>query len=381
MAQSTLKTDSPGKVLFVTPGLNLGGSEMFLLNLLNHFHREPGEIILVSLSGSGYLEKRLDPSISLRNMPRRWRYDLSPAARIASLIKRNDIATVFALDLYSFFYVRLALMIAARRPRVFVSLHSTKRRTVYEQIQWLIYTRLLRKDDVLLGISRNQVSYLSGKYGIPLERFMVIYNGVDQDHWTLPPAGFDRKEARAGLGLGETADVIVQVAGFRREKRHEDSLRALAIVHGESDLTPHLLLVGAGSTETEERLRGKSAEYGLSSHVRFCGQQSDVRPFYWVSDLFTLSSNTETFSIAALEAMSTGLPCVLTDVGGAREMVIDGTNGYTVSPENPRLLADAWMRVLGRKADFSPGIIRETIASRFSLARCVQSYEKLLFES
>ena len=98
-----------------------------------------------------------------------------------------------------------------------------------------------------------------------------------------------------------------------------------------------------------------------------------------MSDLFTLSSNNETFSIAALEAMATGLPCVLTDVGGTREMVIEGTNGYLVPPENPRLLADTWLQVLKRKADFSPESVRATVASRFSLERCVRSYEQLLY--
>ncbi len=371
----------PGNVLFVTPGFAVGGAESFLVSLLNSFDRDRFGPVVVSLSDRRELEKALNLSIEVTRIPRRWKYDITPAARLAAVIAAHDITSVFSLGLYPFFFVRLAMVLAKRRPRVFVSIHLTQVRSRYEHVQWLLYTTLLRKEDVLLGVCHNQAQTLSRKYRIPPDRFRVIYNGVDLDRWTLQPDGFDRQGVRAGFGILGAADVIVQVAAFRTEKRHEVSLAALAIVHKESRFTPHLLFVGAGGGEAEETLRRCSIEYGISSHVTFCGERSDVRPFYWMSDLFTLSSNNETFSIAALEAMATGLPCVLTDVGGTREMVIEGTNGYLVPPENPRLLAETWLQVLRRKADFSPESIRATVASRFSLERCVRSYEQLLYNA
>ena len=62
----------------------------------------------------------------------------------------------------------------------------------------------------------------------------------------------------------------------------------------------------------------------MEDYVKFTGIQRDVRPFYWSADLFTLCSDSETFSIAAMEAMACGLPAVLTDVGGLR----DAASGY-----------------------------------------------------
>jgi glycosyltransferase involved in cell wall biosynthesis len=372
-------TRIPKNVIFVTEGFRVGGSESFLVNLLNELSRDRVNPIVFSLSETGDLEKKLHPSIAVRRILKRWRYDLTPAARIASLMKKEDIPSAFALGLYPFFYIRLASALAKKRPRVFISLHSTKPRSTKNHLQRICYTKLLRKDDILVGVCHSQAKYISEKYNIPFNRFRVIYNGVDPNHWTLPPDGFDRLRVRADLRIPEAADVIIQVAAFRVEKRHEDSLRALAIVHNESKRKPYLLFVGAGSREIEERCRRLADQIGISAHVIFCGQQSDVRPFYWISDLFTLSSNSvETFSIAALEAMACGLPCVLTDLGGAREMIVEGTNGYVVPPEQPQLLAAAWLRVLEKKNELLRNMIRERVTSQFSLAGCVQSYEQLL---
>jgi len=224
----------------------------------------------------------------------------------------------------------------------------------------------------------NQVTYLSKKYYIPLHQFTVIYNGVDLNRWTLMPVGFEQRQMRANYGIPVNADVIVQVARFRKEKSHEDSLRALAMLHKMSSRRPYLLFVGSGDASIEKRLRKLTLVYALQDFVVFCGHQSDVRSFYWISNMFTLSSRSETFSLAALEAMACGLPCVLTDLGGAREMVIDGVNGYVVPPAKPTLLAQAWGRVLDERNHYSPTQIREHIAKHFALDDCVKSYQDLL---
>jgi glycosyltransferase involved in cell wall biosynthesis len=117
----------------------------------------------------------------------------------------------------------------------------------------------------------------------------------------------------------------------------------------------------------------------ISSQVRFCGLQSDVRPFYQAADIFTLSSQfIETFSVAALEAMSMGLPCVLTDVGGAYEMILEGMNGYLVPPRNPPDLANAWLKILKNKDSFDHEKIRAWVIEHFTLKDCVQKYENML---
>jgi glycosyltransferase involved in cell wall biosynthesis len=173
--------------------------------------------------------------------------------------------------------------------------------------------------------------------------------------------------------------VIVQVAAFRREKAHHDSIEALSILCASTSLRPYLLFVGGGRDAIINELRGFAKARSVEEQVRFCGVHPDVRHFYWIADVFTLTSTAvETFSLAALEAMSTGLPCVLTDLGGAAEMVSDGGNGYLVLPGRPDLLADAWARALRGDLVWPSAQIRENVVKRFELATCVRAYEDAL---
>jgi glycosyltransferase involved in cell wall biosynthesis len=101
-----------------------------------------------------------------------------------------------------------------------------------------------------------------------------------------------------------------------------------------------LVLVGDGPLRDE--LKRQAKELGLEDRILFAGEVTDVRPFLAAADLFALSSvAVETFSNAALEASAAGLPVVLTDIGGARELVDEGASGLVVPPRNPAALATA----------------------------------------
>jgi glycosyltransferase involved in cell wall biosynthesis len=138
------------------------------------------------------------------------------------------------------------------------------------------------------------------------------------------------------------------------------------------------VLIGAGDGVLEARLRTLAADLGIGRRVSFCGAQADVLPFYHAADAFTLTSWSEALPLSALEAMGTGLPCVLTDVGGARDIIREGENGYLVSPNSPRDIADGWLKVLLNQDRFRPKEVRKTVLERFTITRCLAGYERLL---
>jgi glycosyltransferase involved in cell wall biosynthesis len=110
--------------------------------------------------------------------------------------------------------------------------------------------------------------------------------------------------------------------------------------------------------------------------VKFAGLQSDLRPFYWSSDLFTLTStNVETFSVAALEGMACGLPAVLTDIGGASEMIDPDINGLLTGTSDEAIAA-AWNKALS--GEYSKEKIHKYIDENFNAEKMISRYAKMM---
>lgn len=237
---------------------------------------------------------------------------------------------------------------------------------------------MLRGHERLVTVCNAQADYWARVYRINRGQFKTIYNGVDTSYFAPRPDGFDKTEFTRSLAVPSDAPVIVQVAAFRKEKRHEDAVRALNILNQDSSQKAYLLFVGGGNPRIRAKVERLVRRLGLTSYVIFSGEQRDVRPYLWAADLFTLTSVSETFSLAALEAMASGLPCVLTDVGGAREMVTDGANGFVLPADDPNALAEGWRKALNSAVSMRAEDITRTVAEKFSLDSMVRSYESVL---
>jgi glycosyltransferase involved in cell wall biosynthesis len=179
-----------------------------------------------------------------------------------------------------------------------------------------------------------------GRMGIPEDEVVLIYNGVDTDRFTPERKDGYGAAVRSELNIPEGAFVVGDVANFWPIKDHRTLLEAMAWLHREvlEKDKPYLLLVGSGPDEPA--IREKAGELGLLPYVRFAGSVADVERYYAAMDVFALTSRAEGFSNAVLEAMASGLPCVVTDVGGNAEAVGDGVSGYVVAPGDVAALRD-----------------------------------------
>jgi glycosyltransferase involved in cell wall biosynthesis len=172
-------------------------------------------------------------------------------------------------------------------------------------------------------------------YGFRKEQVIHIPNGIDTRAFSpLHP----KQQARAALGIPGDARLVLFVGNLRPVKGVDILIDAWPHVISRCP-EARLVIVGDGPKRVEWQAR--VAELGLADSVRFVGAQADPREFYWAADIFVLPSRSEGLPNVILEALSAGLPCVASRVGGIVDQVKPGENGWLVPPEDSTELAKA----------------------------------------
>jgi L-malate glycosyltransferase len=176
----------------------------------------------------------------------------------------------------------------------------------------------IESSDSVTAVSRFLREKTLTNYGITKE-IEVIPNFVDTKKYTRVEAGKFRKQVSPN---GEK--VLVHVSNFRKVKRVPDTVRIFHQV--QKEVPSRLILVGDGPDRsyTEQLCR----ELEISNNVLFMGKQSDLVEILSVSDIFLMPSQSESFGLSALEAMSCGVPVISSSVGGLPELQVHGETGY-----------------------------------------------------
>jgi len=202
----------------------------------------------------------------------------------------------------------------------------------------------------------------------PLKEVVVIPNFVDTKE-------FVRRDCTHYRTAFAKADekLLIHISNFRPVKRVRDVIRTFALI--EQRVPSRLLLVGDGPERSEaERL---SRELGITERVKFLGKQEAVVELLSISDLMLMTSETESFGLAALEAMACSVPVVAYKVGGLPELIRDGDNGYTVPKADVEALAARAIELLSNSSLYArmAHCARET-ALRYDTACVIPLYEK-----
>ncbi len=193
-----------------------------------------------------------------------------------------------------------------------------------------------RCSDFELCQSREDLDALRAMGVLSAERSVYLGNGVDLR--TFDPSAADRVRARRRLGIPPDAVVVGTVGRLVWEKGYRE-IFALAEALARRCPPPVVLVVGPRETEkadaVPDTLLDDLARRGM---VRFLGMRTDMPDLYSAMDVFVLASYREGFPRAAVEAAAMGLPLVLTDIRGCREVVHHGVNGFLVPPGDPAAL-------------------------------------------
>jgi glycosyltransferase involved in cell wall biosynthesis len=170
-----------------------------------------------------------------------------------------------------------------------------------------------------------------GFFFLNKKRVSIIYNSANLSHSLV---------SRSSRGPVQ----LLSVARFDSQKDHKTLLAALSLLPPDLDWKISLL----GDGPLLQPIKKLTANYSLSHKVNFIGFSGSPSNFFSSSDIFILSSNWEGLPITIIEALSSSLPIIASDVGGCKELVLNGYNGFLVPPQSPPELAQA-IQLLSRE--------------------------------
>ena len=251
-------------------------------------------------------------------------YETALASTLVDVIRNHDLELLhvhYAIPHASAAYMaKQILRTEGKDIPVITTLHGTDitlvgRDKTYEPV----VTFSINQSDAITAVSENLRQETLNHFKIvkPIE---VIHNFVDTARFRRKPIDAFRQVLAP---KGEK--ILVHASNFRKIKRVQDVVRIFAAVRAE--VPSKLLFIGDGpERSTAEEL---SRELGVFDCVRFVGKQDQIEDILSIADLFLLTSEYESFGLAALEAMAAGVPVISTEAGGLGEVNIDGKTGFT----------------------------------------------------
>ena len=178
------------------------------------------------------------------------------------------------------------------------------------------------------------------RLGVPADRLTVLGNGIDLRRFG-PPSPTERLAARHALSL-TVDDVAVGVVGRLVWEKGLREVIAMATELGRSAPNVKVLVAGPVDAEKADGLSAADVErVAAESGIRFLGEQRPIESFYDALDLYVLASYREGFPRSAMEAAATGVPLVVTDIRGCRQVVDPGANGLLVPARDAAALTAA----------------------------------------
>ncbi len=206
---------------------------------------------------------------------------------------------------------------------------------------------------------------------------VTIYNGIDPTAFAVR----HNQTLRQELGLAHTAIIVGAVGNVRPSKGYDTLLRTAALLHS-ADARYHFVIAGDYENILARKLMRLRTQFGLENVVHFLGFRQDIAEVLNSLDVFVLSSDSEGFSLATVQAMACGVPVVATRSGGPEEIVHDGVTGLLVDVRAESQLAAGIQRVTEDTSLRESLVVNalELAQSRYTLEAMLDSYRTLYAE-
>ncbi len=366
------------RILHIINDLRVGGAERLLVDLTPRLAAEPDiSVDVVALGPSpspSFLEETLVKSDAIPTTlhPAEVRLrSFKQAGLLAERMQQGDGYDLVHVQLFPaqlWAAIAVSRLPARKRPVLITTEQNTynrRRKALFRPLDTWMYGRF----DHIIAISQGTEDALVEWVPACKGRIHIIPNAIEVSRFVnVTPA-----DKTATLGVSGDTPVAVCVGRLETQKDHATLLTALAQVPG-----LHLALVGDGELRPE--LEAQTKSLNLTDRVHFLGRRGDIPSLLAMSDIYVQPSRWEGFGIAAVEAMASGLPAVLSDVPGLREVVDDAGLRFPVG--DAAALADRLNQLL-RNPDEGKrlGALGRERSQQFSLENCTAAHVALYKEA
>ena len=331
----------PLRILHVVESLERGGLERVVVDLVRA-QRDAGHHVAVAclFARGQFGEDLAADGVNVFSCDKQPGVDWNALGRIRAYVRDERVSILHTHNAVACYYGAIATLMTSVQKRINTR-HGmgSRRRFTSREMLYLAVTPLTH---TLVAVSKEGQNAFEQRGTFSPKKSTTVVNGIPVEA-IARTADAARDALRAEFGFAATTRVLGNVGRLNWAKDQATLLRAFRIaVDAEPD--QRLLMVGDG------KLRGSltelCTELGLDDHVIFTGERPDVFELLGAMDVFVLSSVTEGYSIALLEASAAGLPIVATDVGGNSEIVSDALTGLLVPAKNPEALAKALLTMV-----------------------------------
>src|ERR1044072_8373159 len=343
-------------ILQISSASSFGGGERYVVDLTNALVAR-GHDVYVAVRPGSPLPRHLQLSTEkILTLPLRNALDVQSARELERFVRRKEIDVIHAHMARDY---SLASYAARRRQTKFI----VTRHVLFKLNR--LHRHTLSPAACVIAVSQAVARELRTSHVVSNDQIAVIHNGIDVERIQRTCAALHLVLFRQSIGMPGRGALVGSIGELRTLKRHDDFIRAAALVLKEF---PETQFVIAGVGEVREQLETLVAELGLPDRFHFLGWLDDADKLLCAMYVFVSASETESFGLAIVEAMAAGTAVVATATEGAKEVIDDQKTGLLVPIGDVNSIAQSVLNLL-RDPEHRNRLATESAksAARFSL--------------
>jgi glycosyltransferase involved in cell wall biosynthesis len=361
------------RILQISSAASFGGGERYVADLTNALHERGHDLHAVVRPRSPLIEQLRLPRLKIKTLPMRNALDVQSAHELARLVSKHEIDVVHAHMARDYSLASYAAH-RNRKTKFIVTRHVLFRLN-------RLHRHTLARATRIIAVSNAVAKELRSERLASDDRIVVVRNGIDVERFNRIAAGFNRTEFLQNKGLPADCLLVGSIGELRTLKRHDDFIRAAAIV-ARQFTEAHFVLAGVDPSATKEvrkQLDQLVAELNLKATFHFLGWLDDAEKLLSAMDVFVSASETESFGLAIAEAMAAKTAVVATRTEGAQEVIEHEKTGLLVPIGDVTRIADAVATLLANKEQRAEigSRAKQSVSTQFSLQRMVDEIERI----